>query len=276
MTISRKQTEDLNRGEIGIIGYPWDSNSSYLRGTASAPEAIIESIENPSANFFTERLTDLAGHEKVSWLGNAMLRDYFDITKASESILKHAAIPFGFGGDHSVTFPIIQSIFRAHGPVTIIHFDAHNDLYHDFEGNPYSHASPFARIMENNLASRLIQIGTRTTSRHQMDQVERFGVELFPMHLLHLINLSELKSPIYISFDMDVLDPAFAPGVSHHEPGGLSTREALNLLHQIKAPIVGMDLVEYNPDRDINEMTGMLAAKIAKEMIDLALHNNRL
>ena len=276
MSLSRKRREEIKAGDITLVGYPWDTNSSYLRGSAAAPEAIIQSIENPSANFFTERLTDLAGHEKVCWVGNGELHDYFDITKISDSILNRGAVTFGLGGDHSVTFPILQSIFEAHGPVTIIHFDAHNDLYADFEGNPYSHASPFARIMENELAARLIQIGTRTTSRHQMDQVRKYGVELYPMNKLHQLNLKEIKSPVYISFDMDVLDPAFAPGVSHHEPGGLSTREALTLLSQIGALIVGMDLVEYNPDRDINGVTGMVAAKIAKEMIDLALHNNRL
>lgn len=269
MGIVRSHINQLSKNDIAIIGYPWDSHSSYLRGPAHAPEKIIASIESPSANYYTERLNDLDELSHLKWLGNYPINDFFDIEKATLAILNQGAIPFGLGGDHSIVFPILRAVHAIHGPVTILQFDAHNDLYDDFEGNPYSHASPFARIMENKLAARLIQIGTRTTSQHQKEQAERFGVEIYSMKDLAQLQLDEIKAPVYITFDMDVLDPAFAPGVSHHEPGGMSTRESLTMIQQIKAPIVGMDLVEYNPDRDTNGMTGMVAAKIAKEMIDL-------
>jgi arginase len=271
MPIRRNTIDQLQQGDIAIIGYPWDSNSSFLRGPASAPEKIIAAIESPSANYYTERLHNLAELEYLKWLGNHDLQEYFDIEKGTMEILSKGAIPFSLGGDHSIAYPILKAISAHHGPVRIIQFDAHNDLYDDFEGNPFSHASPFARIMENGLADHLIQIGTRTTSQHQMDQVRRFGIEHYSMRDLADLSFSKIDSPIYISFDMDVLDPAFAPGVSHHEPGGMSTREALRLLHQIKGSIVGMDLVEYNPDRDLNGVTAMVAAKVAKEMIDLLL-----
>lgn len=271
MPINRKSLQELELGDIALIGYPWDTNSSFLRGPAAAPEKIIDAIEIPSANFYTERLHNLEEQSNLVWLGNNHLDDFFDIENTTKEILAMRALPFGLGGDHSVTFPILKGVHAHHGPVTIIQFDAHNDLYDDFEGNPYSHASPFARIMERGLASHLIQVGTRTTTKHQMEQAERFGVEIYPMGNLAELSLSSVKSPIYITFDLDVLDPAFAPGVSHHEPGGMSTREALEILHQIKGRVVGMDIVEYNPDRDINGVTAMAAAKIAKEMIDLLL-----
>lgn len=272
MALLRSSIDQLHRGDLAIIGYPWDTNASYLRGAAGGPEKIINAIESPSANYFTESLTDLDEEERLKWLGNYYLTDFFDIEKATSEILSHDSIPFGLGGDHSIVYPILRSIHARHGPVTIIQFDAHNDLYDDFEGNPFSHASPFARIMENDLAARLIQVGVRTTTRHQKEQAERFGVEMYPMWQLDQLRLDQIAGPIYLTFDMDVLDPAFAPGVSHHEPGGMSTREAITFIQQIKAPIIGMDLVEYNPDRDMQGMTGMVAAKIAKEMIDRVLN----
>lgn len=271
MPLKRSQVDELKQGDIGIIGYPWDVNSSFLRGPAAAPEKIIAAIESPSANYYTERLHDLASLESLHWLGNYPLKEYFDIEKATDEILSKGAIPFSLGGDHSVVYPIIKALHASHGPVTIVQFDAHNDLYDDFEGNPYSHASPFARIMESGLASHLIQIGTRTTSRHQYEQAQRFGVEMYSMQAVSDLTLAHIQTPVYITFDLDVLDPAFAPGVSHHEPGGMSTREAISLLQQLQTPVVGMDLVEYNPDRDVNGVTAMVAAKIAKEMIDLLL-----
>jgi arginase len=271
MALLRSTLDQLNANDIAMIGFPWDLHASYLPGAAAAPEHIIEALESPSANYYTERLTDLDDQARLKWLGSRQLSDFFDIEICIDNILKQNAIPFGLGGDHSVIYPIIRAINASYGAVTIIQFDAHNDLYDDFEGNPLSHASPFARIMENKLADRLIQIGIRTTTRHQKEQVNRFGVEVYDMDSLDNLALHQLSVPVYITFDMDALDPAFAPGVSHHEPGGLSTREALTILKTIKAPIIGMDLVELNPDRDINGMTAMVAAKIAKEMIDLVL-----
>jgi arginase len=271
MTLLRSTLEQLNNQDIAMIGFPWDLHASYLPGSAAAPEQIIAAIESPSANYFTERLTDLDEQSSLKWLGSHELSDFFDIEKCIHKILTQGAIPFGLGGDHSIIFPIMKAIHAQHGPVNIIQFDAHNDLYDDFEGNPLSHASPFARIMENNLAHRLIQVGIRTTTQHQREQADRFGVEVFDMDTLDQLDLSEVTGPVYITFDMDVLDPAFAPGVSHHEPGGMSTREALTILKTIHAPIVGMDLVELNPDRDIQGVTAMVAAKIVKEMIDLVL-----
>lgn len=134
------------------------------------------------------------------------------------------------------------------------------------EGNRYSHACPFARIMESRPTDRLIQIGIRTLNPHQREQAEKFGVEVHEMrHWKDDIDL-RLKGPIYISLDLDVFDPAFAPGISHPEPGGLSPREVFGLLQGIRAPVVGADIVEYNPLRDLNDMTAMLAAKCLKEL----------
>jgi len=124
--------------------------------------------------------------------------------------------------------------------------------------------------MEDSLAHRLVQVGIRTLNQHQKEQAARFGVEIISMGDLGESKSLQFNGPLYISIDLDGLDPAHAPGVSHHEPGGLTVRQLLHLLSTIRVPIVGADVVEYNPDRDINNMTAAVAAKLVKELAALA------
>jgi arginase family enzyme len=121
--------------------------------------------------------------------------------------------------------------------------------------------------MEEQLASRLVQIGIRTINGHQREQAARFGVEVVEMAALPALERLKGQRPVYISFDMDVLDPAFAPGISHREPGGMTVREAITHLHAITGIIVAADVVEYNPVQDISGMTATVAAKIVKEIL---------
>jgi arginase family enzyme len=115
-----------------------------------------------------------------------------------------------------------------------LHIDAHGDLYDDFEGNKLSHACPFARIMEEKLAKRLLQIGIRTYNAHQREQVKRFNVEAIEMKDWKDGTTLKFNGPVYISLDLDALDPAFVPGVSHYEPGGFSTRQVLSVIQNLK------------------------------------------
>ena len=201
--------------------------------------------------------------------------DFDRIRAAASSAMESGATPIFLGGDNMVTYPIVAGIADARGPVNILHFDAHPDIYDDYDGDPLSHASPFARIMERGLASRLVQVGIRTLNSHCREQARRFGVEIVEMRSFAPEAVPIPDGPLYVSIDMDALDPAFAPGVSHHEPGGLSVRDILSVLHRIHTPIVGADVVEYNPTRDINGMTAVVAAKFVKELAGLAVRNVR-
>jgi arginase len=267
MPIRRAKTSALKPGNIALIGMPFDDHSSFLKGPAKAPPLIIEAIESDSANYFTEDMMDLANHSDVCWLGNVSLSDYFDIESIIAGILKRGAIPFSVGGDHSITYPILRAMAASYPSLSILHFDAHGDLYDSLGGNRHSHASPFARIMEEGLAQALTQVGIRTLNDHQQTQVSKFGVNVIDMRNWSLDIDLNLLGPVYLSFDIDVLDPAFAPGVSHHEPGGFTTREVLWMIQKLDLNIVGLDLVEYNPDRDLNGVTAMTAAKIIKELL---------
>ena len=151
--------------------------------------------------------------------------------------------------------------------MNILHFDAHPDLYENFENDPFSHASPFARIMENNLANELIQIGIRTMTNHQKDQVDKYKIKVITMNEFSSDLVLKFDDPVYISIDLDGLDPAYAPGVSHPEPGGLSTRDMLKIISNIDGEVIGGDIVEYNPKKDINNITAVTAAKLLKELM---------
>jgi len=256
---------------ISLLGIPFDANSSYLRGPAQAPQAIRDELYSGSSNLWTEDGIDLGRPGSFHDAGDVAIPDdaaaaFPAIESAVNETLKLGYPLICLSGDHSVTYPTIRA-FHAHYPdLTILHFDAHPDLYDELDGNRLSHACPLARIMEEHLARRLVQVGIRTINRHQFAQATRFGVEVITMRNLDRFASLKFDGPLFISLDMDVLDPAFAPGISHYEPGGMSVREVLGCIQGLKVPVVGADIVEYNPTRDLHGQTAMVCAKFLKEI----------
>ncbi len=254
-----------------ILGIPLDENSSFVTGPAKAPRLIMDAFHSDASNMIAENGVNCGDPNTVTDLGDMQLSTgkaaMDSIRKTVQKEINRGQKVISLGGDHSITFPIIQAYSQSYSDLNILHFDAHPDLYDNFENNPYSHASPFARIMENGLAKRLVQVGIRTLNDHQKDQIKRFGVEVIEMRNFVSTLSLQFEGPVYISIDLDGLDPAFAPGVSHHEPGGLSTRELINVIHQMDGQVVGGDIVEYNPDRDIHNMTAVVGAKLLTELI---------
>jgi arginase len=257
---------------LKLLGIPYDKNSSYLKGPALAPPAIRLMDTNGSANRFAEDGKAIVENGNYIDGGDLNLQsassaEAFTIIKESVSNhIKNGDKLICFGGDHSVSYPIIAAHAEAYQPIHVLHLDAHADLYENFEDNPYSHASPFARLMETGKINSLTQVGIRTLNTHQREQANKFGVSIIEMKDFNLSFIQRLSSPLYISLDLDVLDPAYAPGISHHEPGGLSSRQLITLIQSIHIPIIGADIVEYNPARDINGMTAMVAYKLFKEL----------
>ncbi len=254
---------------ITLLGIPFDENSSYLRGAAQAPGRILEALNCDSSNLWTENGTDLQG--KLRDAGTVALpagtpAAFTAIEGAVAHQLGQEAPLIVLGGDHAITYPVVKAFAAKFSDLEILHFDAHPDLYDQLGGNRFSHACPFARVMEEKLARRLVQVGIRTMTGHQREQAQRFGVEVLEMKDMSRWPRLEFKGPIYVSFDMDVLDPAFAPGISHWEPGGLSVREVLNLLQSLRGRLAGADVVEYNPGRDESGWTAMVCAKVVKEI----------
>lgn len=260
-----------------LLGLPTDSNSSFERGPALAPPAIRAALWSERGNLACEDGLELGTDFHFDDHGDLPLTeaaaDHAAIVQGVTSSLTMEAVPLLLGGDHSVTWPILEAVHARHGPVDLLHFDAHPDLYANFDGNPRSHASPFARIMEHGLVRRLVQVGVRTLNPHCRAQAARFGVEIIPMAAFSPAAVPVLNGPLYISLDLDGIDPAEAPGVSHPEPGGLTVREVIAVLRRQTATIVGADIVEYNPRFDSNERTAIVAAKLLRELAALAVRN---
>lgn len=255
---------------VVVIGVPLDSNSSYKRGAASAPAIIKEALYCDSSNLWTEDLIDLGALSTWQIKENIQFEDEYSafdqIENEIENLLKEGAKVISLGGDHSITFPIMRAFAKSYKKLSILHLDAHPDLYDELGGNRHSHACPFARIMEDKLAVRLVQVGIRTMTGHQKEQAEKFGVEVIDMKNISTAKDLKFDGPVYMSIDLDCLDPAYAPGISHHEPGGMSTREILEIIQNLKGELVGADIVELNPERDIDGVTAMVAAKLLKEV----------
>jgi arginase len=270
--------ESLQPGMVAILGIPFDENSSFMAGAALAPSRIREVLHWGESNLSAENGLDLGAEPRLQDLGDLDLTAGSgagqQIEAAVAALLACDVHVLCLGGDHAITYPILRAYAARYGPLNILQLDAHPDLYDEFQGNRYSHACPFARIMEERLASRLVQVGIRTMNPHQRAQAERFGVEVIDMRQWRPGLAVGLDGPMYLSLDMDVLDPAFAPGVSHHEPGGLSTRELLHLVHSLRGPIVGADIVEFNPQRDPVGITAKAAAKLLKEIAACMLGAN--
>ena len=260
-----------------LLGIPFDAQSSYLRGPALAPPLIRQAFRCDSSNLSTETGIDLNSRSFTDG-GDLQLSEEtsFQVIETSvAALLSQGQRPLCLGGDHSITYPILRAFAKKFADLTIVHFDAHPDLYDVFEGNRLSHACPFARIMEEGCAKRLIQLGIRTMNIHQREQAARFGVEVLEMRNLPALHKLDIGGNVYISFDVDVLDPAFAPGISHREPGGMSVREAISHLHAIHGNVVGADIVEYNPRQDIAQLTAMVCGKILKELLGNMLSEQR-
>ena len=256
---------------ISLLGVPLDANSSFMFGCAQGPAAIRGALHSASGNDATEAsvhvtalLDDVGDVEITNEVGSRA--DAAAITDAVRGQLAAGRQLISIGGDHSITYPILRAFGERHDQLTVVHIDAHPDMYDDLDGNPLSHASPFARALEDGCMTTLVQIGIRTATRHQLDQAARWDVVMVSPRRLATFDPAALSGPVYLSVDLDGLDPSCAPGVSHHEPGGLTVREVLDVIDALPGPLVGADVVELNPTRDLIDMTAMVAAKLVKEI----------
>jgi arginase len=263
------------RPAVGVLGIPFDVNSSFRRGPARAPGVIRRALGSEAGNAYSERGIRV-------WPSHAVV-DHGDLKVASRARVRAPidAIERGvahalaitpqlvlLGGDHAVTYPVVRAMSQRWGRLSVLHFDAHPDMYPDYEGNRYSHASPMARILEEGLVDRLVQVGIRSPSPEQTAVARKYGVEVHPAHDLRRLSRLRFSTPLYVSIDIDGLDPAYAPGVSHPEPGGLTVRQILDVIGGVRAKkLAGGDVVELNPMLDPTGITAVVAAKLTKELL---------
>lgn len=256
---------------ISVLGIPYDGASSYLRGCAAGPVAIRNAFQCESGNTFAENGVDILAQKQIQDAGDLKLppdsEPRQDIENSVSELLDGGCRVLSLGGDHSISFPILIAHSKKFGPVNLLQFDAHPDLYDELDGNRFSHACPFARAHEDGLIAKHVQMGIRTMNSHQQEQADRFGVEVITMSQWESGRLPEFDGPLYLTLDLDVLDPAFAPGISHYEPGGASVRQVVSLIQDLRFPIIGADIVELNPSRDLHDQSARVAAKFMKEIL---------
>jgi agmatinase len=242
-----------------------------MRGPAEAPPVIREAFHSESGNLCVEDGRDLATDRRWHEVGDVPIADttkaFDQIESAVSELLDCDAKVIALGGDHSVTIPVMRAFARKYGKLNVLHLDAHPDLYDQLDGNEDSHATPFYRCFKEGLIGHLVQVGIRSATPLQRAHAKQFGVEMIEIRRWRPGPVFGLNPPLYLSLDLDCLDPAFAPGVSHHEPGGFSTRDVVGIIQNLRFAPIGADIVELNPSRDPSGITAMAAAKLLKELL---------
>jgi guanidinobutyrase len=199
----------------------------------------------------------------------------------TDKIVKHGAIPLTLGGDHTIALPILRALAKKHGPVGMVHIDAHADINDDMFGEKIAHGTPFRRAVEENLidGNRVVQIGLRGTgySAEEFDWSTEQGFRVVPAEECWYKSLTPLMAevreklgdgPVYLSFDIDGIDPAFAPGTGTAEIGGLTSTQGIEIIRGMRGlDVVGGDLVEVSPPYDPFGNTSVLAANLLFEML---------
>ncbi|AIF69024.1 hypothetical protein PAP_03020 [Palaeococcus pacificus DY20341] len=271
------QSEDPN---LYVLGIPWDASSSFRRGAREGPKTIRASTTGLLYNSFSESLIDLSKLWRYKDLGDVetegrtFMDVYEDVRKTVKENYKREALFLFLGGDHSITYHSVRAIKEASNEdFGLIYFDAHPDLYNAYDGSKYSHACVVRRLVEEGVVDpkNVIQIGIRAPTKEQIEFAEENGIKIISAGELYKSPNVKIKlKRAYLSFDMDVLDPAYCPGVGNPEPGGLSTRKLLEVVYQINTKIIGFDIVELAPQYDYNGISGFVAAKIIREVLAAA------
>jgi agmatinase len=279
--------EDARDLDVALLGVPFDGGVSYRPGPRFGPQEIRQHSRlirpyNPALGvrpFDVLRVAD-AGDVDVNPLD---IEDtHVRIERALDPIIAAGAVPVCVGGDHSISLAALRSVARKHGPAGMVHVDAHQDMWDSYFGNRYFHGAPFRRAVEEGLLDtrRALQIGIRgpVYGPEDFDFATRHGIRVIRGEEVARQGIEWVKSqigavhggPVYLSFDIDGIDPAFAPGTGTPEVGGLTSREALELVRALAGlQVVGADLVEVSPLYDHGNITSMLAANILFEIVSV-------
>lgn len=279
-------TDNLNEAKVNILGITFDGAASVGKGAAMGPEQIRKCTEvlppvNSTGTFFRDLKVFDAGDVEFSLDWNAY---YADVTEKAAELLETGNFCIFLGGDHSVTIPLGKALRKTNPDkkIGIVHFDSHPDLCDEYEGHKWSHACPLCRVLEDAIQPEdLAQVGIRSFEYEEVEFMEahpellvikaydifRDGYEACAERLVEKFREYDF---IYITLDIDVLDPAFAPGTGTPEAGGLSSRELIYIINELmkKTPVKAMDIVEVAPPLDTeNQITSWAAAKIIYEVL---------
>ena len=274
--------------DVALLGIPYDGGAAYRTGARFGPRAVRDQSSlirpwNPALKVSPFERCRVGDYGDVDVVPISIERTLEAVESAVRPLLEHGVIPVSVGGDHSVTLPLLRAVAKRHGPVALVHFDAHPDTWDEYFGSKYFHGTPFRRAVEERLIDpmKTIQVGIRGPL---------YGPDDFAFHAEHgleVIRIEEVKSrgarlvgerfgrlaggPVYCSFDIDAVDPAYAPGTGTPEVGGLTSYEALELVRSLQGlNLVGCDLMEVCPLYDgPGQITALLAANLLFEFVSL-------
>ncbi len=281
--------------DVAIVGVPFDTGASYRVGARFGPEAI-RSVSALLRHHNEVLDVSIFDHCSVVDYGDLPVNpgyiedSYKMIEEGLLPILDGGVTPIMLGGDHSVTLPELRAMAKTHGPVALIHFDSHTDTGDKRFGRKYTHGTPFKRAVEEELilVDHSIQAGMRGSiySRDSLDDARKMGFDLVTTveaqeqgidELIHRIRDRAGDAKAFVSFDIDFVDPAYAPGTGTPEVGGFTSREALRVVRGLRdLDLVGFDLVEVLPQYDPSQITALLAANIVYEFISLIALRKKL
>lgn len=280
------QAQDLSSVDVAVLGIPMDIGTSWRSGTRMGPKQVRSesamirpyNIQSGAAPFDSLNVADIGDLAINIFSLDKSLRV---IQESYDAILTHDVIPMAIGGDHSITLPILRAIAAKHGPVALVHVDAHADVNDEMFGERETHGTVFRRAYEEGIIipDKVYQVGLRGTGYTAEDFTEAagWGFQQFPASGLWHRSLATLGSeirrdigelPTYVTYDIDSLDPAYAPGTGTPEIGGLTTPQAMELIRALKGVnIVGADLVEVSPPYDPSGNTALTGANLLYELL---------
>lgn len=286
--------KELEGVDFAIIGVPSDAGASFRTGQREGPAAIrkISALlrhHNPILNISPYDFLSGIDYGDLPVVPGYIEEGYKRIEEGLIPVLEAGIVPILLGGDHAITLPELRAIKKIHGRVSLIHFDSHSDTVDEYFGKPYNHGTPFKRAVEENLllVDNCIQVGLRGSiySHKHLDIPKDLGFEVITTQEIREIGIKEVidriydrikETKVFVSFDIDFVDPAFAPGTGTPEVGGFTSSEAMDLVRGLKGlNFVGFDLVEVLPAYDPSEITALLAANIIYEFISLLALNKK-
>ncbi|MBA2847485.1 agmatinase [Methanococcus maripaludis] len=264
--------DTFNDADFVIFGIPFDATTSYKPGARFGPDEVRNAswgLETFSP-ILKKDLIDVKICDKYNLLMEGNQTEIINRAyNASKDILEAKKIPVMIGGEHSVTYPVVKAVKSVYDDFAVIHFDAHCDLREEYMGNEQSHASVIRRTYD--LTKDIFQFGIRSGDQDEWEfGWENTNISMEMPTKDDIKKIKELEKPVYVTIDIDVLDPAFVPGTGTPEPCGFTPKELINslyLLEEIKEKIVGFDVVEVSPHYDIGKITSVTAAKIIRELI---------
>ncbi len=283
------ELRDVPYCDVAILGVPFDAGTSYRPGARFGPQAIRQASRHLRTNFHPSYDTEPFRTLQVADAGDVACNPYNieeaigQIETAATELLQQAPVIVSLGGDHTIAVPLLRAMHARHGPVALVHFDAHLDTWDTYFGAPYTHGTPFRRAAEEGLfddkSSMHVGIRGPLYSRDDLERDAELGFKVVHCddleqngadHVARRIRDRVGDAPLYLSIDIDVLDPAHAPGTGTPEIAGLSSRELVNIVRGLQGlNLIGADIVEVAPAYDHAEITSLAAATIAYEMINL-------